>query len=367
MVASDLMATHFLQRLEGEKGARFCGFASYAASRETNSKFKITEVRAAVRTKYGLPGDLAIREMDIPVPKEDEVLIRVHASTVNRSDCHVLSGKPFAMRLFTGLLKPRAQIIGSDFTGTIETVGNQVSSFKPGEKIMGFGGGFGCGAHAQYFILPEKRALKMITALPQNLSYKQAAACLEGCFYGLNSVMMLNPQPGQRTLVIGATGAIGSAMVQYLKYYGLHVTAVCGRENEALVKSLGADRIIDLHTADFTKEDATYDLIFDAVGKSSFMKCKHLLVKKGIYTSSGGAINLLLVLVTPLFGGKKVVFRSAIRIRAGLEFIKELVETGRFKPVIDRTNTLEKIAEAYTYVASGQKIGNVIIDMDAEN
>ena len=322
-------------------------------------------MKAVVRSKYGSPEVLSIKELEIPTPKHDEILIRVYASTVNRSDCHVLSGKPFVMRFLTGLFKPKVSITGSDFAGQIEAVGQNVRSFKPGDKVMGFGGGLGCGSHAQYFTLPETKAIKIITTLPNNLTYENAAACLEGAYYALNSVNMLNPEAGQKAIVNGATGAIGSSAVQFFKYYGVDVTAVCGGENEALVRSLGADKVIDYKTEDFTKDSGNYDFVFDAVGKSSFFKCKPLLKKNGIYTSSDGAINLLLVLITPIFGGKKVVFRVVIKIKEGMNFIKDLIEKGSFKPVIDRKYPIDMIAEAYRYVASGQKIGNVIITMNA--
>ena len=316
-------------------------------------------MKAAVRSKYGLPGDLSIKELEIPTPKDDELLIKVYATTVNRSDCHTLSGRPFAMRLFTGLFKPRSSITGSDFAGQIEATGSAVRSFKAGDKIMGFGGGFGCGSHAQYFILPESKATKVIILIPGNLTYDQAAASLEGAIYA-SWINRLNPIAGQKALVYGATGAIGSSYVQFLKYYGVQVTAVCGAENSELVRSLGADRIIDYKTNDFTKDSEQYDFVFDAIGRSSFFRCKRLLKKKGIYTSSGGAENLLLVLITPVFGGKKVVYRPN-RIITGLNFIKDLIEKGKFKQVIDRKYPLDKIAEAYAYVATGQKTGNVII------
>ncbi|MGE5109029.1 MAG: NAD(P)-dependent alcohol dehydrogenase [Sphingobacteriales bacterium] len=321
-------------------------------------------MKAAVRSKYGLPGDLSIKELEIPTPKDDEVLIRVHATTVNRSDCHVLSGRPFFMRLFTGLFKPRASIIGSDFTGEIAATGSAVQSFKAGDKIMGFGGALGCGSHAQYFILPETKATKVIVPMPVNKTYDEAAACLEGAFYAASVFMGLKPTAGQKALVYGATGAIGSSYVQYLKYYNVYITAVCNAENAELVRSLGADRVIDYKKEDFTKDSERYDFVFDAVGKSSFIKCKKLLKKKGVYTSSNGMINILWLFITPLFGGKKVSFPPPKGIKAGLLFIKDLVEKGNFKPVIDRKYPLEKIAEAYVYVASGQKLGNVIITMD---
>jgi NADPH:quinone reductase-like Zn-dependent oxidoreductase len=321
-------------------------------------------MKAAVRTKYGLPGDLAIKELDIPTPKDDEVLIRVHATTVNRSDCHVLSGKPFFMRLFTGLLKPRASIIGTDFTGEIAATGSAVQSFKVGDKIMGFGGAFTCGSHAQYFLLPELKATRAMVTMPANLNYEQAAGCLEGAVYASMQVLGSNPQAGQKAMVYGASGAIGCAYVQFFKSYGVSVTAVCRMEQAALMRSLGAEKIIDYTKQDFTKDDERYDMIFDAVGKTTFVKCKKLMKKNGIFGSSSGMINFLWILVTPLFGGKKVVFHFSIRIKEALEFIKGLVEEGKFVPVIDRTYPLDKIAEAFTYVASGQKIGNVIIKMD---
>jgi len=319
-------------------------------------------MKAAVRSKYGPPDVLSIQELEIPTPKDNELLIRVYATTANRSDYHELTGRPFIMRLFTGLFKPKSAIIGTDFAGQIEAVGTTVQSFKVGDKIMGFSGGFGCGSHAQYFILPETKATKVMIIMPGNITYDEAAASLEGAFYA-SWITQLKPKAGQKALVYGATGAIGSSYVQFLKYYGAHVTAVCGGENSELVRSLGADRIIDYKTNDFTKDNEKYDFVFDAIGKSSFFRCKPLLKKKGIYTSSGGAENLLLVLITPLFGGKKVIYRPN-SIIAGLNFIKDLIENGNFKPVIDRKYPLEKIAEAFTYVATGQKIGNVVITMD---
>jgi len=322
-------------------------------------------MKAAVRFKYGLPGDLSIQELDIPTPKPHEVLIRVHATTVNRSDCHVLSGKPLAMRLFTGLFKPRASIIGSDFAGQIEAVGSGVQSFKAGDNVMGFSGGFGWGSHAQYFTLPKHKAKKAMITMPSNITYDEAAACLEGAFYAAAQINPLQPKPGQKALVYGATGAIGTSYIQFLKHYGCYTTAVCKGENAELVTSLGADKVIDYTTEDFTKDTERYDFVFDAVGKSSFAKCKKLLKKKGIYTSSGGAINILLIMITPLFGGKKVVFSFPKGIAAELNFIKELIEKGSFRPVIDRKYAIDEIVEAYHYVASGQKLGNVVIMMDA--
>jgi NADPH:quinone reductase-like Zn-dependent oxidoreductase len=321
-------------------------------------------MKAAVRTRYGLPGDLSVKDLSVPVPKEDEVLIRVHATTVNRTDCHVLSGRPLLMRLFTGLFRPRAHIIGSDFAGEIESIGSAVQSFKPGDKIMGFGGAFGCGSHAKYFTIPEEKARRVIISMPSTITYQESAACLEGAVYAAAQITFLQPKRGQKALVYGATGAIGLAYLQFLAYYDTYTTAVCRTENNELVKSLGAAKTIDYTKKDFTKDNERYDYIFDAVGKSSFFKCKKLLKKKGLYTSSGGVENLLLVLITPIFGSKKVVFSFTQRISTALSFIRDLIDKGKFRPVIDRKYPIEEIAEAYRYVAKGQKIGNVIITMD---
>src|SRR5688572_14265516 len=237
-------------------------------------------MKAAVRTKYGLPGDLQIKELDKPIPADNELLIRVHATTVNRSDCHVLSGKPLFMHLFTGFFKPKEAIIGSDFTGEVEAVGSNVKTFKPGDRIMGFGGVMGCGAHAEYFILTEKKAIEYMVSMPENLDYFHAAACLEGSFYAASGINQLKPKAGEKVLIYGATGAIGVAYVQFYKYYGVYVTAVCKSENFDLVRSLGADKIIDYTKQDFSKDNEQYDYVIDAVGRTTFFKCKPLLKKK---------------------------------------------------------------------------------------
>ena len=229
-------------------------------------------MKAAVRSKYGPPDVLSIKEVETPTPKDNEVLIRVHAATVNRTDYHILTGLPFFMRFFTGLFKPSIAITGTDFAGQIEATGKNVKSFKAGDKVMGFDF-LGLRSHAQYLVVPDT---KEISIIPGNATYDQAAACVEGAFYALNVINQMNPKPGQKALVNGATGAIGSSMVQFFKFYGAHITAVCSGENNELVKSLGAERVIDYKTDDFTKDNERYDLVFDAVGKSTFGKCRPL-------------------------------------------------------------------------------------------
>jgi len=316
-------------------------------------------MKAAVRSKYGSPEVLSINEVDTPMLKDNEVLIRVHATTVSRTDCHILTGMPFLMRFFTGLFKPHLSVTGTDFAGQIEAIGKNVTTFKTGDKVIGFDF-LGLRSHAHYLAVSKTK----ISLMPGNITYDQAAACVEGAYYALNVINQLKPKAGQKALVNGATGAIGSAIVQFFKYYGTYVTAVCGSENTDLVQSLGADKLIDYRTNDFTKDNDSYDFVFDAVGKSTFRKCRQLLKKKGIYISSGGP-NPALALITPLLGGKKEIFAPPKNLKACLTFIKDLVEKGSFRPVIDRKYPIDKIAEAYQYVATGQKIGNVIITMDA--
>ncbi len=313
-------------------------------------------MKAAIRTKYGLPGVLSIQEITRPTVKDDEILVRVFAATVNRTDCHILSGKPFFMRFFTGLFKPKLATTGTDFAGQVEATGKNISGFKTGDKLFGFDF-LGLSSHAHYLVVPESK----VVAMPKNCGYEDAAACIGGAFYALSVMDKEKPAKGSNALVIGATGAIGSAGVQYLKYYGVAVTAVCKGEDEELARSLGADTIINYLSEDFTKTTGEYDFIFDAVGKYSFFQCKALLKPGGIFSSSGGIQNILLPFITPLLGGKKVVFAPPKDLKGSLGFIRDLVENGNFKPVIDRRYPLEKIADAFNYVASGQKKGNVVI------
>lgn len=318
-------------------------------------------MKAVVRSRYGPPDVLSVQDIRRPVPKDDEVLIRVHAASVNRSDYHVLTGLPWPMRCFTGLFRPTLASTGTDFAGQIESTGSKVRRFKPGDKVMGFGGVFGIGSHAQYLVFDESRG---IVPMPGNVSYVQAAACLEGAYYAATGLTQANPRAGQKALVYGATGAIGSAYVQLLKYWGLYVTAVCAGEHRALVTSLGADKVVDYRTQDFTRDTERYDFIVDAVDKTSYAVCRTLMHDDGVYTSSGGFENLFLALITRVVGRKRVLFLGPKDIPGNLCLIKDLVENGRFKPVIDRQYPIERISEAFAYVATGQKIGNVIVTMD---
>ena len=320
-------------------------------------------MKAAIYEKYGSPDVLKITNVEKPTPKDNEVLVRVYATTVNRTDCAMLSAKPFVMRFFTGLLKPNKPIAGTDFAGKIEAVGKDVTSLKVGDKVFGFNDS-GLSSHAEYMTLSEDKA---IATLPNNLTYEEAAASMEGAHYAYNMINKVNLKTGQKVLVNGATGAIGSAAVQLLKYYGANVAAVCNTKNMELVKSIGADVVIDYTKDDFTKSNETYHFVFDAVGKSSFAKCKPLLEPGGVYISSElgwMGQNLFLPLITPIIGNKKVIFPIPTNCRRSVLFIKKLIEEGKFKAVIDRKYSLEEIAEAYRYVEKGEKTGNVVITVE---
>ena len=317
-------------------------------------------MKAIVYTKYGPPEVARLMEVDKPIPKDNEVLLKVYASTVNRTDSGFRSANYFISRFWSGLLKPKYPILGSEFSGVIEEIGKSVTSFQKGDKVFGYNDKT-CGGHGEYLTIAENDA---ITFLPENLNFEEAAPMTEGAHYALCDIRAAKVTSGQNVLVYGATGAIGSAAVQLLKYFGSIVTAVCNTQHVELVKSLGADHVIDYQTQDFTKTDIKFDFIFDAVGKSSFGKCKSLLTKNGIYISTElgkNAENIFLALTTPIFGGRKVLFPIPTINKEDVIFLKELVEKGLYKPVIDRKYTLEQITEAYKYVESGQKIGNVVL------
>jgi len=323
-------------------------------------------LKAIVYTRYGPPDVLQLIEAEKPAPKDNDVLIKVYAATVNRTDCGVLRADPFIVRLFSGLVKPKNTILGNEFAGQIEEVGKNVTSFSVGEKVFGFNV-VNFGAHAEYMVMPEEGPL---ATMPEHVTYEEAAPSLEGSHYALNDIRAARIQKGQRILIYGATGAIGSAAVQLVKHIGADVTAVCGTKNVALVKFLGADKVVDYEQEDFTKDDQTYDVVFDAVGKNSFAKCKPLLKPGGIYLSTDlgyMAQNPFLALITPLFGKKKVMFPIPTISKKDVIFFKELIEAGRFKPVIDRRYPLEQIADAYRYVETEQKIGNVVITVAHDN
>lgn len=271
-----------------------------------------------------------------------------------------MRGKPFVIRLFTGLLKPSSCIPGTDFAGTVELAGPQVTDFEIGDRVWGFNDQ-GLASQAEYLTIKQNKA---VVGIPDGVGYEEAVACAEGAHYAYNFINKVTIEPQTKVLVNGATGAIGTAAVQLLKHYGTHVTALANTPNIALVKSLGADEVMDYQRVDFTKTNGQYNFIFDAVGKSTFAKCKHLLLPKGVYISSElgpNAQNVYLPLITKLTGGKRVVFPIPSDIRRTLGLMNELLAQGAFKAVIDRTYPMEAIKEAYHYVERGEKTGNVVI------
>lgn len=317
-------------------------------------------MRAIVYTKYGPPEVAQLKEVPKPIPKSNEILVKVYASTVNRTDSGFRSAEYFISRFWTGLLRPKYQILGCEFSGVIEEIGESVTTFKVGDKVFGFNDKT-CGGHGEYLTIAETDA---ITLMPDGISFEEAAALTEGAHYALVDIKAAKIEKGQMVMVYGATGAIGSAAVQLLKHFGATVTAVGNTKNMELVKSLGADIVIDYQTQDFTKTEDRYSFIFDAVGKSSFGKCKPLLTENGIYISTElgkNGENIFLALYTPIFSKKKLLFPIPTINKEDVIFLKELAEKGEFRPVIDRQYKLEQIVEAYKYVESGQKTGNVII------
>ncbi len=320
-------------------------------------------MKAAVNTEYGPPEVIRIADIPVPAPKQNEILVKVRAATVNRTDCGILWGKPAVIKLFTGLRRPSTPVRGTDFAGVVEAVGPSVTKFAVGDRVWGFDDA-GVQSHAEYLTIAEKKPIEKI---PENISFVQAAAAPEGAHYAYNFVTKVSLKPGDRVLVNGASGAIGSAGLQILKYLGATVTAVVGTKNVALAASLGADRVINFETEDFTSIGEQFRFVFDAVGKSTFEACSPLLLPGGIYISSElgpGGENLYLPFLTKLRGGKRTIFPIPVNIPRSLTFIGTLLRNGAFVPVIDRTYRLEQIAEAYRYVVSGQKTGNVVITFD---
>ena len=317
-------------------------------------------MKAVVYTKYGPPEVAQLMEVTKPFPKDNEVLIKVYSTTVNRTDSGFRSAEYFISRFWSGLLRPKHQILGCEFAGIIEDIGKSVTTFRKGDKVFGYNDKT-CGGHGEYLTIAETDA---VTNMPDNLSFDEAAALTEGAHYALVDIRAAKIETGQNVLVYGATGAIGSAAVQLLKHFGAKITAVCNTKNVELVKSLGADVVIDYQTQDFTKTETKFQFIFDAVGKSSFGQCKPLLTEKGIYISTElgkNGENIFFALTTPLWGGKKLLFPIPSITKQDVIFLKELVQKGEYKPVIDRHYKLDQIVDAYKYVESGQKTGNVVI------
>lgn len=317
-------------------------------------------MKAVFRSQYGPPELLEIKEVPLPNPRAHEVLVRVHATTVNRTDVAILAGIPILTRLFTGLHRPRQRVLGTDFAGEVEAVGKGVKTFQVGDRVWGLNDS-GLASQAEYLTISEGKG---IAHIPEGLDYHEAVACAEGAHYAYNVLNKVKLEAGNKVLVNGATGAIGSAALQLLKAMDMKVTAVGNTKNLHLLKALGADRILNYEQEDFTQDQGRYHLIIDSVGKSTFWKCRRLLLPRGIYISSElgpYGQNLFLPLITKPFQGRRVIFPVPFDCRRSILHVKELMEQGRFQAVIDRQYPMEDVKGAYRYVASGQKTGNVVL------
>ncbi|CAG0943258.1 alcohol dehydrogenase [Candidatus Brocadiaceae bacterium] len=319
-------------------------------------------MKAVVCPKYGPPEVLQLCDIAKPKPKDNEVLIKVHATTVSTAETRMRRGESLIGRIILGLSKPRKRfrILGLELGGEIESVGQEVKRFKQGDLVYGFAG-TRPGAYAEYICMPEKASL---ATKPTNLTYEEAAASVDGVTTALFFLRdKAHIQSGQKVLIIGASGSIGTFAVQLAKHFGAEVTGICSTTNGGLVKSLGADMVIDYTQEDFTQNGETYDIIFDTLGKSSFSRCKGSLTKNGCYLTTSGNIlaNYAQTLWTSRVSSKKMIFAMSIEKNEGLIFLRELIEAGKIKPVIDRCYPLEKIVEAHHYVDTGHKKGNVVI------
>jgi NADPH:quinone reductase-like Zn-dependent oxidoreductase len=322
-------------------------------------------VKAVVYDTYGPPDVLRLTDVEQPVPNEDEVLVKVHATTVNRFDVHTReanakSGLAVSLlsRSISGFRRPKRRILGSEFAGEVEAAGAAVTEFAVGDRVFG-NTGMRFGAHAEFVCVRESGK---IAPMPAGATFEEAAAVTDGALNSLWCLRHADLRKGQMVLIYGASGSLGTAAVQLAKYFDVDVTAVCNTKNLEVVRSIGADRVIDYTNEDFTKNGKTYDVIFDAVGKHSFNRCKGSLEPGGRYLACDGLRNLILALWTPRFGGKRVIFQIPPRwTKEDIVFMKELVEAGRYRAVIDRCYPLEDVVEATRYVGTEQKTGNVVL------
>ena len=314
-----------------------------------------------MRTRYGPPEVVRVAEVPSPEPGPDELLVRVHATTVNRTDCAYREGTPYVTRLAFGFPNPRARVLGTEFAGTVERTGGGVTSFAAGDRVFGYVEGR-FGAHAEFLTVPEHAS---VARVPDGVTFPCAAAATEGAHYALAFMRVAATRAGQDVLVLGASGGIGSAAVQLLKAGGVTVTAVT-RGHADLVAGLGADRVVDAAAEAVPDDGRRYDAVFDAVGKSSFGRARKHLRPSGVYVSSelgSGAQNIPLSLISPVVRGRRVRFPFPRHDQAMIQGLAALLADGRFRPLIDRHHPLDRIVEAYEYVESGQKVGNVVVDV----
>jgi NADPH:quinone reductase-like Zn-dependent oxidoreductase len=318
-------------------------------------------MKAVVQDRYGPPEVLRIEEVARPVPNDDEVLIRVRAATVSQSDVHARAASPFFWRLFAGFRRPRWRTLGVDLAGEVEAVGAAVGEFKVGAAVFGFPARY-FGTHTEYVCVPERAALAL---KPAGLSFEEAAAVGDGAMQALSTLRLAGAGPGRRIVVYGASGSLGTAAVQLARHFGAHVTAVCSTRNVELVRSLGADEVVDYLQDDFTTHGQAYDAIIDAVGKYSFRKGRRALRPGGIYVATDGGRflveTLALLVVTRWVGSRRVRGAIGRRSKEDVQLMKELIEAGAYRPVVDRRYPMDQAAEAHRYVESWRKRGNVVL------
>jgi NADPH:quinone reductase-like Zn-dependent oxidoreductase len=326
-------------------------------------------MKAIIYTKYGPPDVLQLKEVDKPVPNDNEILVKIHATTVFVGDCELRSLKfPILLRLLMrigfGIRGPRKRILGQELAGEVEAVGNDVTLFKEGDQVFGTPG-FGLGANAEYKCLPEKG---LVVIKPTNMTYEEAASVIIGGLEALHHLRKGNIQNGQKVLINGAGGSIGTIAVQLAKYFGAEVIGVDSTEKLNMLRSIGADQVIDYTQKDFTKSGETYDVIFDVVGKSPFSRSEISLKEKGIYLSANpGMSQMLRGPRTKKIGSKKAIFETSMYKTEDLIFLKELIEEENIKSVIDRRYPLEQTTEAHKYVETGHKKGSVVITVEHDN
>jgi NADPH:quinone reductase-like Zn-dependent oxidoreductase len=315
-------------------------------------------MKAVVHDKYGPPDVLRIEEVARPVPEPDEVLVRIYATTVTRTDCGWRTARPFFIRIFTGIARPKQKILGMEFAGEVEAAGASVTEFAIGDPVFGVKS---FGANAEYVCVRESAP---IVHKPSALTFDEAAAVCDGACSARSCLRQAGVGQGRRIVVYGASGSIGSAGVQLAKELGAHVTAVCNTKNVVLVRSLGADVVVDYEHEDFTKRGEEYDLVFDAVGKYSFRRCRRVLDAGGTYMTTDLGFMWhapFLALVTKWIGDKRVRLGVARYTKDDVLFLKGLLEAGKYRPVIDRRYTLDQVVDATRYVETGQKTGNVVL------
>lgn len=318
-------------------------------------------MRAAVYRRYGNPEVIKLEEILKPVPNDNEVLVRVIASSMNRTDCGYRKPEyPVIIRLINGLIRPKINIMGSEFSGIVESVGKNVNLFNPKDKVFGLKTDK-FGTHSEYICISENAS---ISQMPDNISYEEAAGVCDGLMLALAYIREIDFSKNIKILINGASGSIGIAFLQLANYYGAEITAVCSKKSIPIIKSLGVEKIIDFNEEDFTKTDEKFDVVFDAVGKSSYFKCKKLLNNGGLYFSTELGVlaqNVLLPFFTKIFSNTKIKFPIPKDNKKDVEFFKMLIEKWEYKPVIDKVYSFEEIVEAAKYVETGSKVGNVVI------